>query len=115
MDLGKLTQKIESIVPIDGMSAKNLDDKSTWVVRYKQKPTAEELALVQKIIDDHLVLTPEQVEENAKNQFYLLNTDAQIALHLEEMAGNLATTLTEEEFIALVNAREQARKAIVKE
>lgn len=54
-------------------------------------------------------------KSNLINENYLYITGLQVMLYLEQSAAGIKTTLSQAEFITLVNQREAARAAIVLE
>ncbi len=115
MDLAKLTRQIEEILPIDGIYAGKMDDKSTWGVHYKQEPTEEQVAAIEALIAEHKVLTLEEFEHNRQAEFYLLDSQAKVLLHLEELAAGAKTTLSADDFKVLAAERKRVRESIIEE
>ncbi len=114
INFAELNDKITAVADIVSICVGKIEDKSTWRVHYKEKPSAEQLAQVAAIIKGQKVLTLE--EEQAQNQAlsYLQATDWQIVRHLEEVGVGADTTLTSEEFKALAVKR-AASRAVTKE
>ena len=115
MNLAKITQAIQAIADIDGVYVGKVEDKSTWGCHFKSGVTDAQKVQAQKIIDGWIALTPDQVAINARNKSYLLNTQNQVMLHLEEMAAGVSLTMSTDDFNALVKQRIAARAAIMEE
>ena len=65
MDISKLHELINALVPIISISVGNVNDKNTWNVQYVDQPTSEILSQVQSMIDAYVIPTSEQILKNA--------------------------------------------------
>lgn len=115
MNAGKLHQKLEKIAPVVSVSIGDANDKSTWKIEYKDAPSAEQVALINSMIASYVPLTPEQIQANLEHESYLMSTDKDVALYVEQISAGLKTNLSAEEFKDLASSRELARQSIVGE
>jgi len=115
MDMFLLRDKLAEVAPVVCVSIGKNDDKSTWEARYTRTPTDEELAAVKAVIDAYVLLTPEQAETKSKSMQLLSATDWKVLRHQDQLNLGVPTTLTKEEFTALLQQRQAARDAVAKE
>lgn len=115
MDMFILRDKLAAVAPVVCVSIGNYDDKSTWEARYSSDPTPDQLKQVQSIIEAYRVPTPEEKAINAQSLAFLNSTDWKIIRHNDQETLGINKSLTQDEYIALLQERQAARDAVIKE
>lgn len=115
MNMFILRDKIATIAPVTSVSIGDPSDKTTWRVNYSYEPSDDILNQVQAIINNYVLLTPEQEETNRESLSFLSGSDWKVLRHQDQLLLGIATSLTQDEFMQLLQDRQTARDAIVKE
>jgi hypothetical protein len=74
--------------------------------------TKSVIAYEQHVLDTTAAIE-KQLQDNAKNGSFLNSTDWQVMRHIRELALNMTTTLSNEEYLALERERAAAAAAII--
>lgn len=115
MDLNILHNQLARVAPISGVSVRDVNDKNTWRIDYDKPPTAEEEAAARAVIANYVAITKEQQIANSRSLKYLNDSEPDVLLHLEQLAAEINTTLTADQFKELCIERARVRNSIVKE
>lgn len=121
--VGKIHEEIAKVVEIEGVSVGTGEpgsdqDRSTWVVTYKTKPTEDQLKQVQEIIDNIEFISDEENAQNLQSRGQLQNDDWQVIRALEKALLSVASgddlikTLKTKEFMDLLQQRQKLRDAV---
>lgn len=113
MNLNDLHSKIEKICPIVGISIGLEADKTTWKIGFKDIATIEQRLNAQSILDSYDVLTENQKIQARENALqFLQDSDTKLLRRIEELALGLNPFLDNTQYLALLQARQQARQAL---
>ena len=103
---------IKDIVDIDGISMGDKDDKNTWRVAYKTDPTFDELALVNAAIESFSIMSSAEEDAAKYKKAQITEGDSVVLKHLECIAAGVASDLSSDEFLSLVQRRNLLRADI---